>query len=76
MFFVGEVSPEARRLCQVAKRAMNTAIAECRPGLPVRAIGNTIQKIADKEKLGIVRAFVGHGVGWIFHSSPLIIHGK
>jgi methionyl aminopeptidase len=39
-------------------------------------IGNTIQAVADRHKLGVVRAFVGHGVGTAFHSWPHVFHFK
>ena len=39
MFYVGEVSDEARRLCEVAKACMEAGIAQCRPGARVRNIG-------------------------------------
>ena len=77
MFFVGgaaAASPDARRLCATTKEALDAAIALVRPGLPVAAIGDAIQAIADREKLGIVREFVGHGVGRVFHSNPAIVH--
>jgi len=77
MFFVGgagAASPDAGRLCAATKEALDAAIALVRPGLPVSAIGDAIQGVADREKLGIVREFVGHGVGRVFHSNPAIVH--
>lgn len=39
MFQVGEVSAEARRLCEVTQLAMEQGIAECRPGARIAVIG-------------------------------------
>ena len=74
MFYVGEVSSEARRLCDTTTRALNAAIAICRPGVPFNKIGETIHAIADSENLGVVKEFVGHGVGRVFHSNPVVMH--
>ncbi|XP_062221921.1 methionine aminopeptidase 1D, chloroplastic/mitochondrial-like isoform X2 [Phragmites australis] len=43
------------------------AISICAPGVEVKRIGRTIQDHADKFKFSIVRHFVGHGVGELFH---------
>ncbi len=42
MFYVGKVDDKARRLCEVTQLAMESAIAECGPGVPVRHIGKVI----------------------------------
>ena len=39
MCYVGEVSAEARRLCETTKQCMDAGIAQCRPGAPIRNIG-------------------------------------
>lgn len=39
MFYVGEVSAEAQRLCEVTKLAMEEGIQQCRPGVKVSSIG-------------------------------------
>ena len=74
MFYVGQVSSEARRLCETTARALDAAVAICRPGVPFNKIGETIHAIADSERLGVVKEFVGHGVGRVFHSNPVILH--
>ena len=40
----------------------------------MRDIGRAIQQIAEAEGLGVVRSFVGHGVGTAFHCAPTILH--
>ena len=76
-FTVGPSAPvEAKRLIAVTERALAAAIAICGPGVRYSAIGDAIQTIADAERLGVVREFVGHGVGRVFHSNPVILHHR
>lgn len=74
MFYVGNVSPAAKKLCEVTHESLMAAIQQCGPGVPLKRIGATIQGIADKHKYGVVKDFIGHGVGWLFHSYPNIFH--
>ena len=74
MFYVGRVPPEAAALCEATREALDAGIAVCGPGVPVKEIGRAIHSVADARKLGLVRAFVGHGVGRVFHSYPHIFH--
>ncbi|GIL60935.1 hypothetical protein Vafri_15742 [Volvox africanus] len=76
MFFVGEVDAAARDLVEVTKQCLDAAIKNCGPGVPYNVIGKTIQNIADKHKYGVIRDYVGHGVGQAFHSHPTIFHYK
>jgi hypothetical protein len=43
-------------------------------GVPFNVVGKTIHSVADKHKFGVVRMFVGHGVGTVFHAYPHILH--
>ncbi|KAJ9531427.1 hypothetical protein QJQ45_006865 [Haematococcus lacustris] len=74
MVLVGEVSTAARRLCEVTKAALDAAIKISGPGVPYKQIGKVINEIADNYSYGVVRDFVGHGVGKAFHSAPHILH--
>ena len=44
--------------------------------MPVKEIGAAIQAVADKHKYGLVKVFVGHGVGTVFHSWPHVAHHR
>ena len=68
------MSDEAKHLCEVTKQALDEAIKVCRPGVAYREIGGIINYIADKAKFGVIREYVGHGVGRAFHSAPTITH--
>lgn len=59
---------------EVTKQSLDAAIAVCGPDVPLRKIGDAIQRVADEHKYGVVRQFVGHGVGKVFHSAPSVLH--
>jgi methionyl aminopeptidase len=74
MFFVGEPSIAARRLCQVTYECMWLGIAQVRPGTTLGDIGHVIQRHAEAAGFSIVREFCGHGIGRRFHEEPQILH--
>ena len=71
---VGEVSDADRRLVVETRVAMDEGIAAAGPGQPVHAIGRAIERHARKHGLGVVREFIGHGIGTEFHSGLQIPH--
>ncbi len=73
-FFVGRVDEASRRLVEVTRECLDLAIAEVRPGAPLNAIGRAIQEHAEPEGFGVVRAFVGHGIGEQFHTDLHVAH--
>ena len=74
MFMIGNVSDEARKLCEVTKECMLEGIKSVKPYTPVGNIGNVINDIADKNGYSVVRALCGHGVGLKFHNDPMVNH--
>lgn len=72
MFFCGEVSEDARRLCEKNREALEAAIAICGPGVPFKEVGKAVGKVAKPAKLAVNKDFVGHGVGKVFHASPAV----
>ncbi|MEO1335588.1 MAG: type I methionyl aminopeptidase [Myxococcota bacterium] len=75
-FFVGEVSPEAKQLVEVTWNCMHKGIETIRPDSRVRDIGTAIQDYAERFGYGVVREYVGHGIGRTFHEMPQIPHCK
>lgn len=73
-FLVGDVDEESRRLVEVTRECLDLGIAAVRPGATVRDIGRAIQTHAEAHGYGVVRAFVGHGIGRSFHSEPQVFH--
>ena len=74
MFFVGEPSVKARRICEVAHRAMVIGIETVRPGATLGDIGHAIQTYAEGERCSVVREYCGHGIGRVFHEAPQVLH--
>ncbi len=73
-FCVGDTDPEAARLVRVTKECLWRGIEAVRPGALVNRIGAAIEAHACDEGFGVVRTFVGHGVGTEFHTAPSIPH--
>ncbi len=73
-FFVGEVAEESARLVEVTRECLEVGIAAVRPGGTVRDIGQAIQAHAEGLGYGVVRSFVGHGIGRTFHADPQVYH--
>lgn len=74
MFMIGNVTPVARKLVEVTRDAMNSAISICAPGVPLSEIGKTCEDIAAKNGFQVSREFVGHGIGKVMHDNPQIYH--
>lgn len=61
-----------KTLLTTTERALEAGIAELKDGVKTGDIGAAVQAVLDKEKLGIVRDLVGHGVGHDLHEEPNI----
>ncbi len=73
-YCVGTPSPAAKQLVEVTKECLRLAILEVGPGKRIGDIGAAIQEYAESFGYGVVREFVGHGIGTIFHTDPQIPH--
>ena len=69
-YAVGEVSPEKRRLLEVAEESMWAGIEAAVPGNRMGDIGAAVQRTAEKAGYGVVRKYVGHGIGRDMHEDP------
>ncbi len=74
MFFAGDVDPESRQLVQVTEECMWHGIEAVKPGRPLSDIGRAIEDHAKQHRYGVVRAFVGHGIGEQFHGDIQVLH--
>ncbi|MFM7252452.1 MAG: type I methionyl aminopeptidase [Ilumatobacteraceae bacterium] len=73
-FFVGSVDDESTRLVRVTEECMWYGIEAVQPGRPVSDIGRAIEQHAKKYRYGVVRAFIGHGIGEQFHTDIQVLH--
>lgn len=71
---VGNVDEASRKLVDVTRECLMRGIAAVRPGVPVNVIGKAIEDHATANGFGVVRAFVGHGIGTEFHTLPNVLH--
>jgi methionyl aminopeptidase len=71
-WIVGEVPDAARRLAETTERAMYAGIAAAVPGNYLEDISGAIEDVARAEGYGIIRAFVGHGIGTEMHEAPQV----
>ena len=74
MYFVGQPSVQARRLCEITYECMWHGIAAVRSGARLGDIGHVIQNWAEKNGCSVVREFCGHGIGRKFHEEPQVLH--
>lgn len=66
------VAPEVEKLVSATRESLNVAIQCVRPGNRVGDISNAVERFIKKRGYGIVREFVGHGVGASMHEPPQI----
>jgi len=74
MFYVGQPSIQARRLCEVTYECMWLGIRAVRAGAHLGDIGAAIQQRAEGQGYSVVREFCGHGIGRKFHEEPQVLH--
>ena len=69
---VGRVSPEAERLMEVTRAALDAGIEAARAGGHVADISAAVQDTAEQAGYSLVREFVGHGIGRSLHEDPQV----
>ncbi|MDF0604926.1 type I methionyl aminopeptidase [Neisseriaceae bacterium TC5R-5] len=74
MFYIGEVSEHARRLCRITYECMWRGIEKVKPGAKLGDIGYAIQQLAENSGYSVVQEFCGHGIGKKFHEEPQVVH--
>jgi methionyl aminopeptidase len=74
MYYAGEPSVQAKRLCDITYESMWKGISVVRPGATLGDIGNAVQRHAEGHGYSVVREFCGHGIGRRFHEEPQILH--
>lgn len=71
---VGAVSAKNKKLMAATKEALDAGIAAITPGARLGDIGYAIQSVAERNGLGIVYGFSGHGVGRAIHEDPYVMN--
>jgi methionyl aminopeptidase len=71
-YAVGTVDDEARRLMETAEKAFFEGIKFAKVGYRLRDVSKAVQKTVEGEGFGVIRDFVGHGIGTEMHEDPQI----
>jgi methionyl aminopeptidase len=69
---IGVISEENRRLIDMTRAALETAIAMAAPRVRWSTIAGKMQKMAESAGFSVVREFVGHGIGTEMHEEPRV----
>ncbi|MFP4416540.1 MAG: type I methionyl aminopeptidase [Chitinivibrionales bacterium] len=73
-FLIGDVAPEARKLVEIAARALILGIEAVKPGENMMAIGRAIEPFVKKNGFSVVQQYTGHGIGRKFHEFFSVYH--
>lgn len=66
----GQISPEKQQLLDVTRKCLELGIAAAQPGNRLGDIGAAVQAYAESFGYGVVREYVGHGIGSEMHQEP------
>ena len=69
-YAVGRISAEKQRLLDVTEKCLWAGLDAARPGNRLGDIGHAVQSIAEEAGFGVVREYVGHGIGRDMHEEP------
>ena len=69
---VGQISEEAQHLIDTAEKAFFNGIKNAVPGKRLRDISREVQNTVEGEGFGVIRDYVGHGIGSEMHEDPQI----
>jgi methionyl aminopeptidase len=69
---LGVTDPEVLRLVETTKKCLAAGIAACGPGVHIGDVSYAIQKVAEDAGFGVVRDWIGHGVGRTVHEDPQV----
>ncbi|MBF8287369.1 MAG: Methionine aminopeptidase [Candidatus Rokubacteria bacterium] len=69
---VGPVPERVQELLDVTRESLDKAIVQCRAGSRIGDISYAVQAHCESHGFGVVRAFVGHGIGRALHEEPQV----
>ena len=72
MFCIGNVSPEHKKLVDVAKECVELGLAQVKPWGHLGDVADAISKHAKENGYSVVREVGGHGIGLEFHETPFV----
>jgi methionyl aminopeptidase len=69
---VGKVTPATQKLLDVTQASLAAAIEQCQVGGRLGDISAAVQNLCEAQGFGVVREFVGHGIGRAMHEDPQV----
>ena len=69
---IGEISSDAEKLLEVTKSALMESIKLVKSGQRLGTIGSLIESIGEKNSYGVVKEYIGHGIGFEMHEDPQV----
>lgn len=69
---VGDVDEETRKMCEATEHCLQIAIDQIKPGKRWSQIARLMQNYAEARGYGVVKDFVGHGIGPNMHEEPKV----
>jgi methionyl aminopeptidase len=69
---VGEVTPKALALMEATEKSLYAGISQVKAGNHLSDISHAVQEVVEGAGFGVVREFVGHGIGRSLHEDPQI----
>jgi methionyl aminopeptidase len=71
-YAIGKPTERTQKLLDVTKASLEAAIDQCRVGGRLFDISASVQEMCEAEGFGVVREFVGHGIGRSMHEDPQV----
>ena len=69
---VGHVAPRAAKLLETTRQALDAGLAQVKVGNRISDISHAVQQVVEPQGFGVVKEFVGHGIGRALHEDPPI----
>ncbi|MDE3105643.1 MAG: type I methionyl aminopeptidase [Acidobacteriota bacterium] len=71
-YAVGKISPRHQQLLEVTQASLEAAIEQAQVGNRLGDISHAVQSVCEAQGFGVVRDFVGHGIGRAMHEDPQV----
>lgn len=69
---VGKVSNRVLKMIQITKQALYEGMGQMKAGARIGDVSSAIQKCIESNGFGVVRDYVGHGIGKAMHEDPQV----
>jgi methionyl aminopeptidase len=70
--YLGKPPARVKQLLDVTEQSLYEAVSRAVPGARVGDLGHTIQTLCESQNFGVIREYVGHGIGRKLHEEPSV----